>query len=254
MHEQENTILITGGASGIGQAVTGAVLAEGWNAVVADIDPDSLSRCQETFEDTDGLYCQQLNITDEQAVDALVDRFEASRTPLTGVFNAAGIGRDVPALETDIGMFCEILEVNLIGSFIVARAAAKRMIHRRSGSIVNVASVSGMLGNAGRTAYGASKAAILNMTQVLSIEWAGSGVRVNSIAPGAIETPLVRELHTQEVRHAWNRLVPQGRYGTPDEITGAAMFLLDESKSGYITGQTLAIDGGFTIGRLLPVS
>ena len=132
-----------------------------------------------------------------------------------------------------------------------SREAAQRMRARASGSIVNIASVSGVRGNSGRVAYGCSKAAVIHMTKVMAVELGPSGIRVNAIAPGPVETPLVKEVHTDQARAAWMRTVPQRRYGTPDELAGAATFLLDERKSSYITGQTICVDGGFTAAGIM---
>jgi NAD(P)-dependent dehydrogenase (short-subunit alcohol dehydrogenase family) len=118
------------------------------------------------------------------------------------------------------------------------------------GSIVNIASVSGIRGNAGRVAYGSSKGGVITMTKVLAVELAAMGIRVNAIAPGPIETPLVREMHTAQSRAEWLRGVPLDRYGDPSEIAGTAIFLLDSSKSSFITGQTISVDGGFTAAGL----
>ncbi|MGH7194293.1 MAG: SDR family NAD(P)-dependent oxidoreductase, partial [Candidatus Saccharimonadales bacterium] len=153
---------------------------------------------------------------------------------------------DVPCLETTTELFRKLVEVNLIGSFIVAREAACRMRPRRHGSIVNIASVSGIRANSGRVAYGASKAGLLLATQVMAVELAPVGIRVNAIAPGPIETPLVRQMHTKQARAQWTQAVPQRRYGSPADVAAAAMFLLDDSRSGFVTGQTLCVDGGFT--------
>jgi NAD(P)-dependent dehydrogenase (short-subunit alcohol dehydrogenase family) len=120
------------------------------------------------------------------------------------------------------------------------------MRQRGSGSIVNIASVSGMRGNTGRVAYGASKAGVINMTQVMAVELAPFGIRVNAIAPGPIETPLVQSMHSEEARAAWISQVPQGRYAAPEEVAGTAIFLLDDGKSSFVTGQTICVDGGFT--------
>ena len=157
----------------------------------------------------------------------------------------------MPALDTSADLFRKMLEVNLIGSFVVSREAAQRMRQRGRGSIVNIASVSGIKGNNGRVAYGASKGGVIHMTKVMAVELAPLGIRVNAIAPGPIETPMVQEVHTPEVRAAWMATVPQRRYGTPDEIAGAAIFLLDERKSSYITGQTICVDGGFTVAGIM---
>jgi NAD(P)-dependent dehydrogenase (short-subunit alcohol dehydrogenase family) len=252
MKNRQNTILITGGASGIGRAITEAVLLEGWNAVVVDLNTESLTRCEKELDKSDDrLLCEKLDISDENAVSNFVNKVDKAYHPFTGIVNSAGIGKDIPALDTDITFFRKILEVNLIGSFIVNREVAKLMIPRQKGSIVNIASISGIIGNLGRVAYGASKGGVLNMTKVLAVEWAKSGVRVNAIAPGPIETPLVKKMHTKTTRRAWTKLVPQGRYGSPKEIASAATFLLDNTKSSFINGQTISIDGGLTIGGVI---
>jgi NAD(P)-dependent dehydrogenase (short-subunit alcohol dehydrogenase family) len=122
---------------------------------------------------------------------------------------------------------------------------------RGSGAIVNMASVSGIAGNQGRVAYGASKGGVIIMTKVMAVELAPLGIRVNAIAPGPIETPLVKQMHTSMSRDAWLRAVPQHRYGAPSEIAGTALFLLDAEKSGFITGQTICVDGGFSAAGLM---
>ena len=244
----QETVLVTGGASGIGLAIVEAVLAQGWRAVVADLDQANLDRCRDTLGESEGnVRFERMNVADEDAVVRAIAACETAFGPLTGVVNSAGIGRDMPALETSADLFRTILEVNLIGSFLVSREAAKRMQARRAGSIVNIASVSGLMGNEGRVAYGASKGGVVAMTKVMAVEWAPLGIRVNAIAPGPIETPLALTMHTTEVRAAWMSAVPQHRYGSPAEIAAAAVFLLDDRTSGFITGQTICVDGGFTV-------
>jgi NAD(P)-dependent dehydrogenase (short-subunit alcohol dehydrogenase family) len=239
-------VLVTGGASGIGLAIAEAVLAEGWRAVIADRDERGLAAARERLGNRAEARFEILDVTDEAAVVDLVARCEAQSSPLSGVVSSAGIGRDVPALETSAELFRKILDVNLIGSFVVAREAAKAMRRRGTGAIVNIASVSGIRGNVGRTAYGASKGGVIIMTKVMAVELAPLGIRVNAIAPGPVDTPLVQAMHTSAARTAWMDAVPQRRYGTPAEIAGAAVFLLDPRKSGFVTGQTLCVDGGFT--------
>jgi NAD(P)-dependent dehydrogenase (short-subunit alcohol dehydrogenase family) len=249
---QQQTVIVTGGASGIGLAVVEAILAEGWRAVVADLEQRNLDRCRDVLSPSNNrVRFERMNVADEDEVVRTVAACEAEFGPITGVVNSAGIGRDVPALDTSVDLFRRMLEVNLIGSFIVSREAAKLMQVRGSGSIVNIASVSGVIGNRGRVAYGASKGGVITMTKVMAVELASVGIRVNAIAPGPIETPLVQEVHTPEVRAAWMTTVPQRRYGSPDEIAGAAIFLLDQRKSSYITGQTICVDGGFSIAGIL---
>jgi NAD(P)-dependent dehydrogenase (short-subunit alcohol dehydrogenase family) len=248
----QETIFVTGGASGIGLAIVEAVLAKGWRAVVVDRDERSLDQCRKTLgTPADRVRVERLDIADEAAVVEAVGRCEAEFGPITGVVNSAGIARDLPSLETSADLFRRILDVNLIGSFIVSREVAKRMQERRHGAIINIASVSGVRGNVGRVAYGASKGGVITMTQVMAVELAPLGIRVNAIAPGPIETPLVREVHTDKVRAEWLATVPQGRYGQPSDIASAAVFLLDQAASGFVTGQTLCVDGGFTAAGLM---
>jgi NAD(P)-dependent dehydrogenase (short-subunit alcohol dehydrogenase family) len=248
----QETVFVTGGASGIGLAVVEAAIKEGWRAVVVDRDQKSLDQCRDTLGQSSGLVTfEQLDITDEDSVVQSILRCEADFGPIGGLVNSAGIGRDVPAIDTSAELFRMLLEVNLIGSFIVSREVARRMRERGKGSIVNIASVSGVRGNVGRVAYGASKGGVITMTQVMAVELASAGIRVNAIAPGPIETPLVRDIHTEDIRAEWLTTVPQGRYGTPSEIASAAIFLLDDAKSSFVTGQTLCVDGGFTAAGLM---
>ncbi|RAH99284.1 3-oxoacyl-ACP reductase [Acuticoccus sediminis] len=246
------TILVTGGPSGIGRAVTEAVLAEGWRAVAVDRSEEMLAKCREDLAEAgEHLVCLPLDVTDEEAAKALIDGLEAEGLALSGVVNCAGIAADIPAFETSTDLFRTILEVNVVGSFVVAREAARYMARRGDGAIVNIASISGMVGSSGRVAYGASKGAVITATKVLAIEWAKHGIRVNTISPGPIETPMVAAVHTAEARKAYYDRVPAARYGTPAEIASTAVFLLDGSKSGYITGQNIAVDGGMTIAGVM---
>jgi NAD(P)-dependent dehydrogenase (short-subunit alcohol dehydrogenase family) len=157
----------------------------------------------------------------------------------------------VPFLETSTDLLRKTLEVNLVGTFVAGREAARRMRERRGGSIVNISSVSGIRGNSGRSAYGASKGGVLTLTKVMAVELAPMGIRVNAIAPGPIETPLVEAMHTQEARSGWMRTVPQRRYARPEELAGAALFLLDDRRSSFVTGQTISVDGGFTASGMI---
>jgi len=250
----KGTVFVTGGASGIGLAIARSLLEEGWRVVIADRAQGNLDKAFGGFAANGArLRFESLDVADESAVERAIDRCDTDFGPLVGLINSAGIfGSETPALETDTGLFRRVLETNLIGSFVTSRAAAKRMRARGLGSIVNISSISGLRGNSGRVAYGASKAAVIQMTKVMAVELARDRVRVNAIAPGPVETPMVRDVHTADMRAEWLRMVPQRRYCEPEELAGAAVFLLDERKSSYITGQTICVDGGFTAAGLIP--
>jgi NAD(P)-dependent dehydrogenase (short-subunit alcohol dehydrogenase family) len=243
--------IVTGGASGIGFAAAVELLKEGWHVALIDVQDEKLAAAQAEL----GADCvaHRLSVTDAAAVDRAVNNIEGNLGPICAVVNSAGIARDVPCLETSPDMFRTILDVNVIGSFNVAQAAARAMIAgKRKGSIVNVASISGVRGNIGRVAYGASKGAVITMTKVMAVELASFDIRVNAVSPGPVDTPLVQEMHGEAIRELWLRTIPQRRYAAPAEIASAIAFLLDDAKASFITGQNLAVDGGFEGGGLLP--
>ncbi|MFG1363971.1 SDR family NAD(P)-dependent oxidoreductase [Xanthobacter versatilis] len=246
------SVIVTGGASGIGLAAVEALLAEGWRVVAADRDVQAVEKARAQLAGhRDHVRVEVADISDEAQVVDLVTRTQREFGPLWGVVNSAGIARDVPALDTSVALFREILDVNLVGTFLVAREAARVMKENGGGAIVNIASVSGIRGNLGRSAYGASKGGVLVLTQILAVEFAPFNIRVNGIAPGPIETPMVKAMHTAEARAGWMKTVPMRRYAVPSEVAGGIAFLLDETKSSFITGQTLNVDGGFTAGGLI---
>ncbi|MFG1377909.1 SDR family NAD(P)-dependent oxidoreductase [Xanthobacter autotrophicus] len=246
------SVIVTGGASGIGLAAVEALLEEGWRVVAADIDEAAVDKARAQLAGHgDHVRVEVVDISDEAQVVDLVTRTQGEFGPLWGVVNSAGIARDVPALDTSVALFREILDVNLVGTFLVAREAARVMKENGGGAIVNIASVSGIRGNLGRSAYGASKGGVLVLTQILAVEFSPFNIRVNGIAPGPVETPMVKAMHTAEARAGWMKTVPMRRYAEPSEVSGAVVFLLDETKSSFVTGQTLNVDGGFTAGGLI---
>ena len=230
MKLQNKIIIVTGAASGIGQAIAARFEAEGATVIAADIAPDAP-------------YI--LDVADAASCTALAARVLAEHGRIDAMVNSAGIGRDIPFLETTPEIFDRIIAVNLRGSFLIGQACARAM--KPGSAIVNIASVSGLRGNAGRSAYGASKGGVVTLSQVMATELASHGIRVNVIAPGPIDTPLVEKMHTAAARTAWQAAVPMARYGTPAEIAAAATFLCSDDAS-YITGHVLAVDGGFLAG------
>ena len=251
--KEHRVALITGAASGIGLASVAALVKAGWRVAAIDRDAASLASLKVEYSTTKDVLTASADVTDEAGIDKIVDDVVKHFGRLDGVVNSAGIAADIPALDTPVDLFKRILDVNVIGSFIVARAAARAMkASGVGGAIVNIASISGLRGSKGRVAYGASKGAVVTMTQVLANDLAAFGIRVNAIAPGPIETPMVAKVHSKADRDLYMRYVPMARYGTPQEIASAAVFLLDGAVSGYITGEILAVDGGFRGAGIIP--
>lgn len=245
----EGTVAITGGASGIGLATARLLLNRGWQVWLLDLKREALdAACQELgLPSARGLVC---DVSDESSVETTMAEILQSDTRLNAVVNCAGTGADKLAIDTTIEEFRRILDINLIGSFAIARNAARHWIATGSkGSIVNISSVSGLCGNRGRTAYGASKGGVNLMTLVMANELGHSGIRVNAVAPGPVDTPLTRAVHTENVRNQWHHRVPMERYGTTEEIAKAIAFLISDEAS-YVNGQILAVDGGFVTAGL----
>ena len=249
MQLHDITAVVTGAQSGIGQAIAERFHAEGARVIGADIAIETPDLTQ-TDERS---WTAHVDVANEDSVAALFDNISAELGGLNCLVNCAGIGRDIPLLETSAEVFDQVIAINLRGTFLMSRAAARSMVDQKHGSIINISSVSGLIANRGRVAYGASKAGVIMMSQVMAIELGGSGVRVNVIAPGPIDTPLVAQMHGPEIRKQWLSANPMGRYGTTGEVSGAAVFLAGPD-SAYVNGQVLTVDGGFAIGGILPES
>lgn len=235
------TAVVTGGASGIGLASARHLAGAGWHVAVIDAAPAEL--------EGDRFRVALGDVTDEAGFAAALSPLLDGWPPLKGLVNSAGIARDMPLMATDAALFRKIMDVNVIGTFIASKACAARM--SAGGAIVNLSSVSGLRGNKGRVAYGASKAAIVSITQVMAVELADRGIRVNAVAPGPIETALVKAMHTAADREQWTRLMALKRYGTPEEIAAVVGFLLSD-EAAFVTGTTVVADGGFMAAGLMP--
>jgi NAD(P)-dependent dehydrogenase (short-subunit alcohol dehydrogenase family) len=241
--EGARAAIVTGAASGIGRATVARLVGAGWRVGALDRDAAALAKLQSAHGEA--VRIGVLDVTDEGAADAAIKDMAAAFGRLDGVVNSAGIGLDKPALDTSTAEFRNVLDVNVTGTFIVSRAAARIMKEKGSGAIVNLASIAGLRGSKGRAAYGASKGAVINLTQVMAVDLARFRIRVNAVAPGPVDTPLVQAVHTAEVRRAYLHHVPMRRYADADEIAAAIVFLLDGVQSSYITGAILPVDGGF---------
>ena len=243
---KDRVALITGAGSGIGLATAQMLLEGGWKVAAVDRDEAALAGLSEKPGKTPRLFATPLDVTNENAAEkAVAMAAEALGGRIDGVVNSAGIAADIPALDTPIDLFRKILDVNVVGTFIVARAAARLMRHTGGGAIVNISSVSGLRGGKGRSAYGASKGAVCVLTQVLANDLARYGIRVNAVAPGPVDTPMVKAVHSEADRTMWMRYVPMQRYAKPEEIASVIEFLLDGTRSSFMTGEIVAVDGGY---------
>lgn len=231
-------IIVTGGLSGIGAAIATRMVAEGAIVIAADLATDA------TTLGEGNLLPFRSDVADVGSVAALISAVTTRFGRLDCVVNSAGIGEDIPFLDTPLETFDRIIAVNLRGSFIIGQAAAAAMRANGGGVIVNVASISGMTGNVGRSAYGASKGGVVLLSRVMAVDLAQFNIRVNVLAPGPVETPLVAQMHSQEIRQRWIEQIPLRRYASPDEMAGAVVFLCSDDAS-YVTGHVLAADGGF---------
>ena len=234
--------IVTGAASGIGRATADLLAERGWRVALVDRDVGPLA---DVAARSAGVLVRALDVTDEAAVVRLVAEVAETFGGLHGVVNSAGIAADRHVFDTSAELFRRILDVNVVGTFLVGREAARHMAKAGGGAIVNLASISGLRGSKGRSAYGASKGAIVNLTQVMANDLAPHGIRVNAVAPGPVETAMVKDMHTAADRALYARFVPMRRYADPREIASVIHFLLDETQSSYMTGEIVAVDGGF---------
>jgi NAD(P)-dependent dehydrogenase (short-subunit alcohol dehydrogenase family) len=235
--------VVTGGSSGIGAAVVERFLAEG--ARVASLDRAAPPAPRAGVPDI------AVDVSDAASVAAAFARVADELGNADILVNSAGIAKLAPLLETTPEMLDSILAVNVRGTMLCVQAAARQMMAKGGGRIVNIGSVSGRRGNALRTAYAASKGAIVTMSEVMAVELAEHNIHVNVVAPGPVETPMTSTIHFTAARNAWTDRVPLNRYARPDEIAAAILFLCGPDAS-YVTGHILHVDGGFLSGGLLP--
>lgn len=242
--------IVTGSGTGIGEAIARRFAHEGAAVVVADRDESSAQSVARDIVADGGTaagYCA--DIREAQQIEAMLAFTRSQYGPAHILINNAGMGAQKHFLETPLETLRTMLDVNVVGTFLCAQAAARDMVKLGGGAIVNFASHSGWLGSSGRAAYAAAKGGIIAMTRVMAVDLAQHHIRVNAVAPGPIDVPRSRRQHTEERRSAWHNAVPLGRYGEPHEVASVALFLASEDAS-YMTGQTVSVDGGFTAAGL----
>jgi NAD(P)-dependent dehydrogenase (short-subunit alcohol dehydrogenase family) len=228
-------MLVTGGGRGLGAAIAEAATLAGYRVGTVDVEPSDGA--------APGVREFICSVSDEDAVAQVVDSFGMPDV----VVNNAGIVRFGPLLDQRLDDMRAVLDVNLLGTFVVARTVARRWIDAgRGGSIVNLTSMNGVAAGPNAGAYGASKAAVALLTSQMAIEWGPYAIRVNAIAPGLIDAGMSAPIYADPVtRAAREGKVPLGRLGTAHDIAETVLFLASDS-AGYITGQNIVVDGGVT--------
>lgn len=241
---EKKVAIVTGAARGIGLAIAARLGRGGAALALCDVLADEV-------EATAGELAQELGVTargyvvdvaDAEAVNGFVSRVADEFGSLDILVNNAGIARDKPLFRMSDDDFELVMRVNLYGAFYFCRAAGRIMAKQRSGKIVNISSVIGVMGNPGQANYAASKAGIIALTKTVAKELAGRGVNANAVAPGFIETEMTAAL-PPEIREEYKKLIPAGRYGTPEDVADVVAFLASEASS-YLTGHLLFVDGG----------
>ena len=239
------TAVVTGGAGGLGAAMARGLADAGAAVAVADFNADQAKAVADRIA-TSGAraLAVAVDVADRASVERMGDEAEARHGAIDVLVNCAGITHRSPAAEFPEAEWHRVLAVNLTGVFWGCQVVGQRMLARRRGSIVNIASIAGQIGLTGTVAYAASKGGVVMLTRALAVEWAAQGVRVNAIAPSWFESNIGDLLH-REPSYAERamRRVPMGRMGKPDELIGAALYLASAA-STMVTGHVLAVDGG----------
>lgn len=245
-NSNKRVAIITGGGSGLGREMALRFARDGAAVIVADQNAETArSVCAEIGASGGRAMDIKVDVCVQAEVDAMVRAAVENFGGLHILVNSAGVGEQTAFLKQTIEGFERIIAVNLTGTFRCVHTAAPAMIKSGWGRIVNISSVTGLRGVSGRVSYGASKTGIVGMTRALAIELAPYNITVNAIAPGPVDTEMVRQVHSQATRETYNRNSPMHRYGTTTEIADGAAFLASDQAS-YITGHTLPIDGGMT--------
>ena len=247
MKEHEGKVaLVTGGAQGIGKKIAERFLSEGAAAALCDFNREVVNA---TAQELSGKYGNAraffMNVADEISVQDCIKEVIDEFGRIDILVNNAGITRDNLMMRMKKDDWDAVIAVNLSGTFNVSRTVVKHMMKARYGRIINIASVVGVVGNAGQVNYSASKAGVIGITKSMAKEFASRNITVNAIAPGYIETDMTKNL-PDEARQAFMSIIPLKRAGTSEDVAGTAVFLASDDAS-YITGQVLCVDGGMVM-------
>ncbi|MFZ5952822.1 MAG: 3-oxoacyl-[acyl-carrier-protein] reductase [Candidatus Rifleibacteriota bacterium] len=243
---QPRVAIVTGSARGIGFEIARVLGSEGYAVVLSDINEEGLATAARQLEEAK-IACVGVKADASQAEDA--EKLVAAAIEKFGrvdvLVNNAGITRDGLVMRMDENAWDLVLKVNLKGTFLMSKAVVRPMLKQKSGSIVNIASVIGLMGNAGQANYAASKAGIIGFTKSFAKEFGRKGIRANAIAPGFIQSEMTAVL-PEKVKEQMLTQIPMEAFGTPTDVANAVSFLASD-KASYITGQVLTVDGGMVM-------
>ena len=243
---QRRIALITGAAKGIGAAIADRLAQDGMRVLIGDID-EAQARAKADELEKAGLAAAplQIDVSKAAAVAAAFDAIDKQWGRCDVVVNNAGIAKTYPFVDFPLESWQAHLDINVTGVLLCAQHGARRMIKQRWGRIINIASVAGMRAvGVGRTGYGTSKAAVIGLTRQIAVELAEHGITANAVAPGPVDTPMTRVLHSPEFRQTYTDAIPMRRYGTVEEIAAAVGYLASDG-AAYVTGIVIPVDGGF---------
>jgi 3-oxoacyl-[acyl-carrier protein] reductase len=238
--------LVTGAARGIGQAIAKKLATEGCDVALCDLKAEWLAETVALIEAAGRkVKCFEADVSQAAAVEAAVDGAVEAFGKVDILINNAGITKDTLMIRMSEQDWDAVISVNLKGTFLFTKAVARPMMKQRSGAIVNVASIIGLIGNAGQCNYAASKAGVIALTKSAAKELAARNVRVNAVAPGFIQTRMTDVL-PEEVRGKMLDLIPMKRFGQPEDVANVVLFLASDAAS-YMTGQVLPVCGGMVM-------
>ena len=243
---ERRVAMVTGGAKGIGAEVCERLAAAGHQVLVADLDVAAAEATAARLREAGGhAVALALDVGRPESIAQAFEHVDHDFGRCDILVNCAGIAKVFPFLDFPLDNFVATMNVNVTGTLLCAQAAARLMVRRRWGRIVNIASVAGMRAvGSGRTAYGTSKGAVIALTRQMAVELAEHGITANAVAPGPVDTPMTQALHTNQFREEYSKAIPMNRYGTTAEIAAAVMYLVSEDAS-YTSGIALPVDGGF---------
>jgi len=246
MNSANRVAVVTGGTQGIGRRTAERLAKRGYSLAIIDLREPTATA--EAIQSEGGeVISSSGDITDDGTVSAFAESVFARYGRADVLVNNAGISHIAPAEQTSSAEYRRVIDVNLVAPFLLCRIFGKRMLDAGCGSIINVASVAGLLGVADRCAYNASKHGLVGLTRTLAAEWGGRGVRVNAVCPGWVKTEMdaADQAGGSYTDADITGRIPMGRFATPDDIAQAIAFLADEHESGFINGHALSVDGGW---------